>query len=154
MTLHKTIQIKRVNPDAELPSYAHDGDAALDLRSMEDVTLAPGGTKIVGTGIAVAIPTGLVGLVFPRSGLGSKGLTLSNAVGVIDSGYRGEIRAPLHNNHPHSEREPNGGWMTVHKGDRVCQIAFMPYAIAKIVETDSLDETNRGENGFGSTGNR
>lgn len=172
-SFYPNVLIKRVNPDAPLPRYAHDGDAGMDLCSMEDVTLAPGETKVVGTGIAIAIPRGYVGLVFPRSGLGTKGLTLSNCVGVIDSGYRGEIRAPLHNNHsshvwfdpddtiggnpygmmyPKNRDNCTDDWMHVRKGERVCQIVFMAYGIVSLVEVDDLDATERGVGGFGSTG--
>lgn len=149
MTMYPPVPTRRVDADAELPRYAHAGDAAMDLCSMEYVTIAPGETMTVGTGIAMAIPEGFVGLVFPRSGLGSRGLTLSNAVGVIDSGYRGEIRVPLHNNRPVYDRLPD---LRVRRGDRVCQIAIVPVATAQLVEVEDLDETERGTNGLGSTG--
>ena len=176
-SFYPRIPTKRVNQDAPLPTYAHDGDAGMDLCSMEDVTLWPGETVTVKTGIAMAIPKGWAGFVFPRSGLGSRGLTLSNCVGVIDSTYRGEIGAPLHNNHPtHKPAEdarpkgllarlrelivrrlqwqlvPNNHPIAVHKGDRVCQIVFLPVGQATLVETDELDETERSDGGFGSTG--
>ena len=164
------IRVKRINPDAPMPKYAHDGDAGMDLCSMEDVELYPGETKKVGTGVAMAIPDGWVGLVFPRSGLGSKGLTLSNCVGVIDSGYRGEIQATLHFNQSSSEywiseqRQVDGSVIVtkntvknlksfkVRKGDRVAQIVFVPFGSATLQEVEDLDETDRGAGSFGSTG--
>lgn len=94
------IPVKRVNPDAPMPVYAHEGDAGLDLCAMEDVTLRPGEWAKIGSGIAMAIPNGYVGYVYPRSGLGCKGLVLKNGTGVIDSTYRGEIGLTLFNNNP------------------------------------------------------
>lgn len=152
---------------APLPRRAKKGDAGLDLTSRETVTLAPGETRTVDTGVSVAIPEGYVGLVFPRSGLGSRGVNLSNCVGVIDSGYRGSIKAPLHNNRPLHEavesaveddlpvtytRLNGDGWMTVEKGERVCQLVIVPFATVECVEVEELDSTERGEGGFGSSG--
>lgn len=147
---------------APLPMHAHEGDAGLDLTSRETVTLAPGETKTVDTGVAVAIPEGYVGMVFPRSGLGSRGVNLSNCVGIIDSGFRGSIKAPLHNNHspvdwehPYAfgevRLEKGKGTMTVKRGERVCQLVIVPYAKVECVEAE-LSETERGADGFGSTG--
>lgn len=132
--------------DVEPPAYAHEGDAGLDLRAAEDVTVQPGQSRLVRLGVAVEIPEGCVGLVFPRSGLGSKGITLRNAVGVIDSGYRGEVKAALWNttDAPH----------VVNKGDRVCQLAVMPYVPCGLEVTDELSESERGTDGHGSTGVR
>lgn len=160
-TFYPVVKVKRMNPDAPMPVYAHDGDAGFDLCVTRDATLKPGETKILGTGIATSIPKGCVGMVFPRSGLGSRGLTLSNCCGIIDSGYRGEICAPLHNNHPRMGiirrivarlRGENDGTMSVKAGERVCQMLVMPYGQATLVEADELDDTERGEGGFGSTG--
>jgi len=162
------LNVKRVNPDAQIPKHAKSGDAGMDLCTMESAILKPGETKMVGTGIAVEIPNGFVGLVFPRSGLGSKGVNLSNCVGVIDSSYRGEIKAPLHNNHPSNvlrnvvpskgkweEARPfynYDGEMVVRKGERVCQLVIVPYMTCECVEVDELSDSERGEGGFGSTG--
>lgn len=130
---------------ADYPKYAHEGDAGLDLRIVEDVTLGPNERRTIGTGVAVAIPHGYVGLVFPRSGLASKlGVSLSNCVGVIDSGYRGEVGATLHN----TSRQD----VSLSRGDRVCQLVVMPYASCEVVQTAVLPESERGEGGFGSTG--
>ncbi|MBQ9041449.1 MAG: dUTP diphosphatase [Eggerthellaceae bacterium] len=157
------INVKLMN-GAPLPKHAKPGDAGMDLTSREDVSLEPGETKMVGTGVCVEIPEGFVGLVFPRSGLGSKGVNLSNCVGVIDSGYRGEIKAPLHNNHPtHAWFEdeehwlkrflPNsGGAMQVSRGDRVCQLVVVPFETCECIEVGELSESSRGESGFGSSG--
>ena len=127
-----------------MPFYAHEGDAGLDLRVKRDVVLQPGESKLVGTGVRVAIPSGFVGLQFPRSGLGSKGITLRNAVGVIDSGYRGEIKAALWNT--------TGETVEIMAGDRVCQLVVVPYARCELVLANGFEPTERGEDGYGSTG--
>jgi len=137
----------RLTDGASLPRHAKPGDAGLDLTTRQSVTLLPGETKTVGTGVSVEIPDGYVGLVFPRSGLGSRGLNLSNCVGVIDSGYRGEIMAPLHNNH-----RPGGDEMAVERGDRVAQMVVVPFLTCKCIEVDELSSSERGNSGFGSTG--
>ncbi len=160
----------KLTDGAPLPRHAKPGDAGMDLTSRETVTLGPGETRTVGTGVAVEIPEGYVGLVFPRSGLGSRGVNLSNCVGVIDSGYRGEIKAPLHNNHHadellvneeldmydhayrHTRFKFNGEKMTVERGERVAQLVVVPFATCECVEVDELSETDRGADGFGSTG--
>ena len=162
------MQLKvKLSDGAPLPKHAKPGDAGLDLTTRETVELAPGETKMVGTGVSVEIPECYFGMVVPRSGLGSRGVTLSNAVGIIDSGYRGEIKAPLHNNHPahvaimHDEpphefvREPRynvDGIMTVERGERVCQLIVVPYQSVECVEVDALEESARGASGFGSSG--
>lgn len=135
----------RLSDGAELPRYAHEGDAGLDLRITHDVTLNPGERATVGTGLAVEIPQGCVGLVFPRSGLASKhGITLSNRVGVIDSGYRGEIGATLLNQSDETT--------ALAAGTRVCQLIVMPFVPCELVPCEELTETERGAAGFGSTG--
>lgn len=135
----------RLSDGAELPRYAHDGDAGLDLRITHDVTLELGARATVGTGLAVEIPQGCVGLVFPRSGLASKhGITLSNSVGVIDSGYRGEIGVTLLNQSDETT--------TLDAGTRVCQLIVMPFVPCELVPCEELTETERGAAGFGSTG--
>lgn len=129
----------------QLPCYAHEGDAGLDLRITESVTIEPMQRQFVGTGVAVEIPSGCVGLVFPRSGLASgTGITMPNAVGVIDSGYRGEIRATLLN--------ISNETVMLEAGTRVCQLVIMPYVPCELVPVDELSETERGADGFGSTG--
>jgi dUTP pyrophosphatase len=154
----------------EMPRYAHEGDAAVDLVASEDVTIMPGEWKKVGSGLRCAIPRGFVGLVVPRSGLGCKGLVLKNEVGIIDSTFRGEIGLTLYNNNPTTiwkkvkgifvltftsggRKEPDG---TIHvrKGDRVAQMLIMPVAEATFLQASSLDDTERGEGSFGSTGVR
>ena len=130
---------------AELPRYAHDGDAGFDLCIAEDVRLEPNASAVCGLGFACEIPSGCVGLVFPRSGLGANyGVTLRNSVGVIDSGYRGEVCAPLVNLSCDTVFLP--------KGSRVCQMVVVPFAPCDMHEVDSLTDTERGADGFGSTG--
>ena len=146
----------KLTDGAPLPKHAKPGDAGLDLTTRETVTLGPGETRIVGTGVSVEIPEGHVGLVFPRSGLGSRGVNLSNCVGVIDSGYRGEIKAPLHNNHPtvlHAMGRimASHDTMTIERGERVCQLIVVPFVTCECVEVDELSDTERGTDGFGST---
>ena len=146
----------KLTDEAPLPKHAKPGDAGLDLTTRETVVLEPGETKIVGTGVSVEIPNGCVGLVFPRSGLGSRGVNLSNCVGVIDSGYRGEIKAPLHNNHPtvlHAMGRimASHDRMIIERGERVCQLVVVPFVTCECVEVDELSDTERGTNGFGST---
>lgn len=128
-----------------IPQYAHKGDAGLDLRIKHDVTLEPGQRLNVGTGVSVEIPTGYVGLIFPRSGLATRhGITLSNSVGVIDSGYRGEIGASLVN--------ASDETITLDSHTRVCQMIVMPYVSCSIELVESLTDSERGTGGFGSTG--
>ena len=130
---------------AELPRYAHDGDAGFDLCITEDVRLEPNASAVCGLGFACEIPSGCVGLVFPRSGLGAHyGVTLRNSVGVIDSGYRGEVCAPLVNLSCDTVFLP--------KGSRVCQMVVVPFVLCDMHEVDSLTDTERGADGFGSTG--
>ena len=134
-----------VEEGCSAPFYAHEGDAGMDLRSNEDVMLKPMGRYNVMTGIRAAIPDGCVGMVCPRSGLASKqGVTVINAPGIVDSKYRGEIGIPL----------VNLSDQTVHirKGDRVAQLVVTRYVNCDIEVVDELDETARGEGGFGSTG--
>ena len=169
MTMYPTIPT--VLKDGTEPiSYAHEGDAGLDLCATEDVTLLPGQWQMVGSGVSMAIPKGFVGIVTPRSGLGCKGLVLKNSVGIIDAGYRGEIGMPLFNNNPthvwKHEIGPifgteivelvanNDGTIHVHKGDRVAQLLIVPVSQASLVQVDTLDESERGQDGFGSTGVR
>lgn len=130
---------------AELPRYAHDGDAGFDLCITEDVRLEPNASAVCGLGFACEIPSGCVGLVFPRSGLGAHyGVTLRNSVGVIDSGYRGEVCAPLVNLSCDTVFLP--------KGSRVCQMVVVLFVPCDLVKVASLTDTERGTDGFGSTG--
>jgi dUTP pyrophosphatase len=132
---------------AALPTRANDGDAGLDLRAAEAATIAAGGGRAsVGTGLAVEIPSGHAGLVLPRSGLAAKhGITLANAPGLIDSGYRGELRVLLLNTDPVEAFE-------VEPGDRIAQLLLTPFAEADPVEAPELSSSARGEGGFGSSG--
>lgn len=140
------MNIPTVAAEGSLPTYAHPGDAGADLRATEDVVLEPGERRLVGTGVALALPDGYVGLVTPRSGLAARaGLSIVNAPGVIDSGYRGEIKVCLVNLDP---RET----VRLSAGDRIAQLLVMPFATASFIEVDTLDETVRGDGGYGSTG--
>ena len=140
------VAVRRLHPDAGVPAYSTDGDAGADLTSVAEVTLAPGERALVPTGIAVALPPGTVGLVHPRSGLAARhGITVVNAPGTVDSGYRGEILVNLVNLDP---REP----FTVRVGDRIAQLVVQHYLHADFDDADSLPDSARGETGHGSTG--
>ncbi|EID55949.1 dUTP diphosphatase [Saccharomonospora xinjiangensis] len=140
------VLIRRIDPDIALPSYAHPGDAGADLVTASDVRIAPGSRVVVGTGVAVALPEGYAGFVHPRSGLAArKGLSIVNAPGTIDSGYRGEIRVCLVNLDP---AEP----IVLRRGDRIAQLVVQRVERADFVEVEQLDETARGAGGYGSTG--
>lgn len=129
-----------------VPAYAHPGDAGADLVAVETVVLGPGERALVGTGSAVALPDGYVGLVVPRSGLAAKhGITIVNTPGILDAGYRGEIRVILLNT-DHSTP------YTVTAGDRIAQLVIMPVTRARFIPVDRLPGSHRGEGGFGSTG--
>ncbi|GAB4274098.1 MAG: dUTP diphosphatase [Coriobacteriia bacterium] len=129
-----------------MPSYAHEGDAGLDLYSAEDVVLQPFERKLVPTGIAVAIPEGHAGFVQPRSGLAARlGLSFVNTPGLIDSHYRGEIKVAAINLDPETP-------ITISRGDRIAQLVIQPVTTVRVVETEGLQPTARGEGGFGSTG--
>lgn len=138
--------IKRLDEGLPLPSYAHEGDAGLDLYSAEDATLAPFERRLIATGVAVSIPEGYAGFVQPRSGLAIKqGLSLVNTPGLIDSHYRGEIKAIAINLDSQNQIE-------IRRGDKIAQLVIQPVARVELVEVVELDETVRGEGGFGSTG--
>ena len=140
-----TVRFKRVHPDASLPAYAHPGDAGMDVRSVEDVELAPGSRALVHTGLVMIIPAGWEAQVRPRSGLALKhGITVLNTPGTIDAGYRGEIGVILAN--------MGDAAFSVRKGDRIAQVVIAPVTAALIEEADAVDETVRGAGGFGSTG--
>ena len=135
----------KLTDGAPLPRHAKPGDAGMDLTSRETVEIAPQGTVMVGTGVAVEIPEGHVGLCFPRSGLASKrGINITNCVGVIDSGYRGEIKAPLYNAGHETQ--------VVERGERVVQLVVVPFVSCDCVSVDELSDTARGASGFGSSG--
>jgi dUTP pyrophosphatase len=141
------VPIKLLHPDAAPPGFAHPGDAGADLVAREDVTIAPGGGRaVVGTGLAVAIPDGYAGFVLPRSGLAFRhGITCLNTPGLVDSGYRDEVRVILVNTDP---TEP----YTVHAGDRIAQLVIQPVERTIFMVVEELSESVRGLGGFGSTG--
>ena len=140
------LPFKRLHPDAKLPSARHPGDAGLDLCSIEDVDVAPGARAMVRTGLAVAIPPGNAGLVLPRSGLASQaGLTLANAPGLIDAGYRGEVVCAVVNL---DRTEP----VRIASGDRIAQLVVVAIPDVKPTWAEELAGSARGEGGFGSTG--
>lgn len=140
------LPVAKLREDATLPTRAHEGDAGLDLYACEAAHIGPGERWSVGTGVAVEIPDGHAGLVLPRSGLAKKhGIALVNAPGLIDSGYRGELRVLLLNTDPAET-------FKVEPGDRIAQLVIAPIALAEPVETEGLAETVRGDGGFGSSG--
>lgn len=140
------LAIKRLDPELPLPRYAHEGDAGLDLYAAEDASIKPGHRALVGTGIAVSIPEGYAGFVQPRSGLAVRhGLSLVNTPGLIDSHYRGEIKVIAVNLDPESPIE-------IRRGDKIAQLVIQQVEHCELVEVAELDETVRGEGGFGSTG--
>lgn len=142
------LPVKALHPDARIPGYAHDGDAGLDLYAVEDATLAPGARAAIATGIAVAIPAGYAGFVHARSGRALKeGLALANAPGLIDSGYRGELKVIVVNLDPEKE-------IVIAKGERIAQLVIQKVERAEPVAVDVLDGSERGAGGFGSTGDR
>lgn len=140
------LPVKRLDPTIELPSYAYAGDAGLDLRSSEDVTLEPFERRLISTGLAIAIPEGYAGFVQPRSGMAFKhGLSMANTPGLIDSHYRGELKVIAINLDP---REP----ISIKRGDRIAQLVIQQVPVVSLVEVEELDETDRGTGGFGSSG--
>lgn len=140
------LRIKRLDTELPLPRYAHEGDAGLDLYSAESVSIEPGQRLLIGTGIALAIPEGYAGFVQPRSGLAIRhGLSLVNTPGLIDSHYRGELKVIAVNLDP---VEP----IEIKRGDKLAQLVIQAVCRCALVEVDELDETARGEGGFGSTG--
>jgi dUTP pyrophosphatase len=142
------LPFQRLDPQATLPERAHPGDAGLDLRSAVDVEVGPGERAMVPTGLAVAIPDGYAGLVLPRSGLASRqGLTLANAPGLIDAGYRGEVICAVVNL---DRREA----VEISRGDRIAQLVIVAVPEVQSVFVDELPPSTRGEGGFGSTGTR
>ena len=140
------LPFRRLRPEGQLPFAQHPGDAGLDLRAAEGVTVKPGERAMVPTGVAVAIPDGHAGLVLPRSGLASeRGLTLANAPGLIDAGYRGEVICAVVNLDPHEAVE-------IAVGDRIAQLVIVPLPALEPRFVDELPPSTRGTGGFGSTG--
>jgi dUTP pyrophosphatase len=140
------ISLLRLDPGIPVPTRAHAGDAGVDLCTTQDVILEPGERAVVGTGVAVALPVGTVGLIHPRSGLAAKtGLSVVNTPGTVDAGYRGEIKVCLINHDPRTPIE-------LRRGDRIAQLLVQRVELVDFVEVDSLDETTRGAGGYGSSG--
>ena len=140
------VSILRLDPELPLPAYAHPGDAGADLCAREDVTLEPGERALVPTGVAMVLPEGYVGLVHPRSGLAHRsGLSIVNAPGTIDAGYRGEVQVCLVNLDPATP-------IKLRRGDRIAQLVIQRVETAAFVEVDTLPDSARGAGGYGSTG--
>lgn len=140
------VALQRLDPGLPVPGYAHPGDAGADLVTAVDVTLAPGERVLVPTGVALALPDGYVGLVHPRSGLASRhGLSIVNAPGTVDAGYRGEIMVLLVNLDP---AEP----VSLRRGDRIAQLVVQRVERVRFVEVETLPDSSRGAGGYGSTG--
>ena len=141
-----TLRVVRLDPDLPLPAYAHPGDAGLDLYATDDHVIAPLDRKLVGTGIAIALPEGYAGFVQPRSGLAiDRGLSFVNTPGLIDSHYRGEIKVIAINLDAHAALE-------IKRGDKIAQLVIQRVSTVTLLEVRELDETARGSAGFGSTG--
>ena len=140
------VPLVQLDPDLPVPAYAHPGDAGADLVTTVDVRLEPGERALVPTGVAIALPEGYVALVHPRSGLAARfGVSIVNAPGTVDAGYRGEIKVVLVNLDPREAVE-------LHRGDRVAQLVLQRVEHARFVEVDALPGSTRGDGGYGSTG--
>lgn len=140
------VTIKRLDKSLPLPSYAYEGDAGLDILSAQDLTLQPGERALVSTGMAIGLPDGYAGFMQPRSGLAIRsGLSIVNTPGLIDSHYRGELKVILINTDAHTP-------IAIHHGDRIAQLVIQPVPTVRLHEVEELDQTDRGANGFGSTG--
>ena len=140
------VLIQRLDESVPLPTYQHPGDAGMDLCAASPLVLGPGERGTVGTGLAIALPPGYVGLIHPRSGLAAQhGVTIVNAPGTVDAGYRGEIRVTLINTDRHDA-------FAVQAGDRIAQLVIQPVAQARLIEVERLPGSLRGQGGFGSTG--
>lgn len=141
-----TVNVKRLDPTVELPRYAYEGDAGLDLRSNADVTIQPHERALIPTGLAIALPDGYAGFVQPRSGMALKhGLSIANTPGLIDAHYRGELKIIAVNLDPQEA-------IHIEHGERIAQLVIQAVPVVKLVEVDELDETDRGAGGFGSSG--
>ena len=142
------VKITRLDPTVELPSYAYEGDAGLDLRSNAEVDIPPLGRVLIPTGLAVAIPEGYAGFVQPRSGMALKrGLSIANTPGLIDAHYRGELKIIAVNLDPEVP-------IRIERGERIAQLVIQEVPTVRLIEVDELDETDRGSGGFGSSGTR
>ena len=140
------VSIKRLDPSVELPQYAYEGDAGLDLRANESVDIAPYERVLIHTGIAIALPDGYAGFVQPRSGMALKrGLSIVNTPGLIDAHYRGELMVIAINLDAHEA-------IHIERGERIAQLVIQEVPTVQLVEVDELDETDRGAGGFGSSG--
>src|SRR5688500_8642356 len=140
------VLLLRLDPDLEPPSYAHSEDAGADLRSRESFELQPGERRLVGTGVAIALPAGFAGFVHPRSGLAARhGISIVNAPGTVDAGYRGEIKVCLINT---DRRQP----VCIARGDRIAQLVIQPVSMAAFVPVTELPSSSRGIGGYGLTG--
>ena len=140
------VPVRLLSPAARMPERAYEHDAAYDLYAAEEATLPPLHRAVVGTGIALGLPSHLAALTLPRSGLAARhGISIVNAPGLIDPGYRGEVRIILLNTDPTAE-------FRVAAGDRIAQLLFLPLTAVGLVRAESLDDTHRGERGFGSSG--
>jgi dUTP pyrophosphatase len=140
------VALQRLDRDLPVPSYAHPGDAGADLHTTVDLVLGPGERALVPTGISIALPDGYVALVHPRSGLAARhGLSIVNAPGTVDAGYRGEVKVMLINHDPATAVE-------LRRGDRIAQLVVQRFERARFVEVDRLPESVRGGGGYGSTG--
>lgn len=138
------LRVKRLHPDAQLPTRAHDLDAGFDIHALETTSVRPGETKAVRTGIAIGVPAGQVGDVRSRSGLAAKNITVANSPGTVDAGYTGEVKVLL--------RNTGARTYTAHPGDRIAQLVLTYTNTAPLIEVDELGDSDRGEGGFGSTG--
>ena len=146
MPEHITLQLKKLDASLPTPRYAHEGDAGLDIYAAEDVTLQPGQRAMVPTGIAIAIPQGYAGFVQPRSGLAAKqGITIVNTPGLIDSGYRGEVKVIALNT-------DSANTVQLKRGERIAQLVIQAVPVVTLEEVDELGSTERGSGGFGSSG--
>ena len=144
-TVAQQVLVKKHHTKAEIPAFAKPGDAGADLKAVEDGVLSPGERKLVPTGIAIQLAHGTVGLIHPRSGLANNhGITVLNAPGTVDAGYRGEVKVLLLNT---SDKE-----FTYKVGERIAQLVIQEHLAPALVEADELDDTERGAGGFGSTG--
>ncbi|QRY63953.1 dUTP diphosphatase [Gordonia sp. PDNC005] len=140
------LRIRRLDSGLPLPTRAHPDDAGVDLYAASDLELEPGRRALVGTGIAIALPVGTVGLIHPRSGLAARaGLSIVNTPGTIDAGYRGEIKVCLINHDPDDT-------ISIRRGDRIAQLLVQRVELPDLIEVDELDDTVRGDGGYGSSG--
>jgi len=144
--MQKQVNLKKLNPDAVIPTYSKQWDAGADLYSIEDVEIWPGKRRLVGTGIAVEVPVGFVGLIHPRSGMAANhGVTVLNTPGTIDAGYRGELKVIIINLDKYKP-------FKINKGDRIAQFVLQEVVVSEFIEVQQLSESVRNVDGFGSSG--